>query len=139
MLDGPAVDDGRGARGLEAEHARPGPGHPVPHGLLVAHPVGRNVAGVAHGHRVEIGGAAQLLQHLEGAGLLALQPEGVHRVDQGDGELARRASRAMARASSKFPSMARAVAPCIRAWASLPRAMAPLGSRTTHFMPARAA
>ena len=42
-------------------------------------------------------------------------------------------------ASSKFPSIAITCALCISAWASFPNAIAPLGIRTMHFIPAREA
>ena len=57
--------------------------------FVEAHPVGADVAGVAHGDAQPIGGLAQGIHHLEGGGFLALQAEGVHRVHQGDRVLVR--------------------------------------------------
>ena len=73
-----------GALGLEAAH------HGAPGGaaevgvLLVAEPVGRDVAGVADRQQVVVGGVAEEVADLEGRGLLALQPDRVDRVDQRD-------------------------------------------------------
>src|SRR5690606_4174922 len=52
--------------------------------LAVTHPVGRDVPGVADGQHVDVGGVTEGVDDLEGGGLLALEPEGVDRVDQGD-------------------------------------------------------
>jgi hypothetical protein len=80
MLDGRAQHQRRGALGLEAEQARPG-AH-----LAEALPVGGHVAGVADrdAERVERGGGAQFVEHLEGGGLLPLEPVRVDRVDERD-------------------------------------------------------
>ena len=47
--------------------------------------------------------------------------------------------RASSRQSSKFPSIWMIFAPCITAWASLPRAILPCGTSTAQVIPARAA
>jgi len=46
---------------------------------------------------------------------------------------------ASARQSSKLPATWSRRAPCTSAWASLPRAILPCGTRTAHMIPARAA
>ena len=48
-------------------------------------------------------------------------------------------SRARVRQSSKLPSTSRRRAPCTSAWASLPRAIFPVGTRTAQVSPPRAA
>ena len=84
------------------------------------------------------GRLAELVEDLEGGGLLALDPVGVDRVDELDrvavGELADDLS-----ASSKLPWSAITRAPCISAWASLPIAILPSGTITAPRIPARAA
>src|SRR6516164_6979448 len=47
--------------------------------------------------------------------------------------------RASSRQSSKLPSTCSSLAPCTRAWASLPRAILPRGTSTAQVSPARAA
>ncbi|OPZ92262.1 MAG: hypothetical protein BWY73_00877 [candidate division TA06 bacterium ADurb.Bin417] len=84
MLDRPALDQRRGAGGLEAQHPGQPGGLAEPAVLPVALPVGGDVAGVADRQDVVVGGVAQAVDDLEGAGLLPLDPVGVDRVDQGD-------------------------------------------------------
>ncbi|MBA7592967.1 hypothetical protein ES708_35172 [subsurface metagenome] len=55
--------------------------------LLEALPVGGDVARVAHGDEEIVGGFAQIIDNLEGGGLLPLDAVGVERVDQRDGVL----------------------------------------------------
>src|SRR5439155_120324 len=77
--------DRGGAGRLEAQHLRE---LRSPAGVLVlpvALPVGGDVAGVADRDAVDVGGVAQHVDDLEGAGLLALDPVGIDRVDDGDG------------------------------------------------------
>ena len=128
---GAAVDQRRGALGLEAEHPRRRAG------LLEALPVGGDVAGVADrdAQRVEL---AELLDDLERRGLLALEPERVDRVDERD-RVARRELAHELSAWSKLPRSAITRAPCISAWASLPVAILPSGTITAPRSPARAA
>ena len=139
VLDRVAGHDGRGARGLEPEHARQ-PGGPARLLVLeVALPVGGDVAGVAHRDAVDVGGVAERVDDLEGPGLLALDPVGVHRVDHGDrGPLAQLPDDGRGpRRSCPAPG-----GPGPRgssAWASLPRAMWPSGMSTAQVSPARAA
>ena len=57
--------------------------HPGCHaGLAESLPVGGDVAAVSDRQRQPVGRGSQLLDHLEGGGLLALQPVGVDRVEQ---------------------------------------------------------
>ena len=53
--------------------------------FAVPHPVGGDVARVADGQDVDVGGVAQLVDDLEGGRLLALEPVGVDRVDERHG------------------------------------------------------
>ena len=88
-----AAHDRRGARRLEAEHARQARGVARGDVLAVAARVCGVVARVADGDEVEVGRVAEHLDDLEGAGLLALDAVVVHRVDEVHGvvrgELAR--------------------------------------------------
>ena len=132
VLDRDAVDERRRALGLEAVEA------PCGIHLLEALPVGGYVAGVADGDRERGGRLPHLLDHLEGGGLLALDPKWVHRVDELDrmplGEIADDPERLV-----EVPCRAMTRAPCIRAWASLPIAILPSGTITAPRSPARAA
>ena len=76
--DGGAADQRRRALGLEAVEDRRRAD------LLEAAPVGGDVAGVADRDRQRAGGAAQLLDDLEGRRLLAFDPVRVDRVDEFD-------------------------------------------------------
>src|SRR3989454_6983616 len=82
LLDDAILVDRRRPRGLEADHAgqlRHSTGAVI---FTIAAPVGGDVAGVADGDEVIVGRASELIHHLERAGLLPLQPEGIHRVDE---------------------------------------------------------
>ena len=62
-------------------------------GLLVflePHPVGRDVAGVAHGNAQPIGGITEGIDDFKGSGFLALKSVGVYRVHQRHGVFLRR-------------------------------------------------
>ena len=63
----------RRALGLEAAHHRAPRGAAEVGVLLVAEPVGRDVAGVADRQQVVVGGVAEEVDDLEGRGLLALR------------------------------------------------------------------
>src|SRR5262249_35669105 len=76
--DGLAAHQRRRALGLEAVEDRGGAG------LLEAAPVCGDVAGVADRDRQRAGRLPQLLDHLEGGGLLAFYPVRIDRVDQLD-------------------------------------------------------
>ena len=67
--------------------ARLAGGHAEVEVLRVAEPVRRDVAGVADRQQVVVGGVAEEVDDLERRGLLALEPDRVDRVDQGDGVL----------------------------------------------------
>ena len=61
--------------------------------LLVAHPVGGDVAGVADGQQVVVGSVAEEVADLERRGLLALEAHRVDRVDQRDRVVLRQPAR----------------------------------------------
>ena len=74
----------RGPGGLEAHHSRQGAamaGLPV---FVEAHPVGADVAGIAHRDAEPVGGVAEGVDHFEGRRFLALKPVGVEGIHQGD-------------------------------------------------------
>src|SRR4030095_14365015 len=83
--DDAVLDDGRGARGLEADHLLKLLGEARAVVLAVAAAVGRDIAGVPHGDQVIVRRAPELVYHLEGPRLLAFETEGVEAVHQGDG------------------------------------------------------
>ena len=56
-------------------------------GFVKAHPVGGDVAGVAHGYEQVIGRGAEVVHDFECGRLLPLQPIRVERIDQHDGML----------------------------------------------------
>ena len=107
--------------------------------LRVAHPVRRDVAGVADRQQVEVGGVAEEVDDLEGRGLLALEPDRVDRVDQRDRVVPGQAAWRGRRQSSKLPRTMITWAPCTIAWASLPAAILPSGTSTSGLSPALAA
>src|SRR5206468_323533 len=75
LLDDAVLVDRRRARGLETDHPRQlahAPGAVV---FAVAAPVRGDVAGVADGDQMVVRRATELITHLEGAGLLSLEPE----------------------------------------------------------------
>ena len=85
--NGSPVDQRRRALGLEAVDLRQ-PGRQPEVGVLgVAEPVRGDVAGVADRQQVVVGGVAEEVDDLERRGLLALEPDRVDRVDQGDREV----------------------------------------------------
>jgi hypothetical protein len=100
--------------------------------------VGGDVAGVAHGKGVVVGRVPQLVHHLKGQGLLALEAVGFTEFTRATGKRSV-SSRVRRKASSKFPSTWTILAPCMRLWATLPRATYPAGRITMAVMPARAA
>ena len=84
-LDPPAVDERRGAGGLEAPHRAAS--RAITPGVRVgpeARPVGADVAGVADRDGQDVRGAAEVVADLERGRLLAVEAERVDRVDQGD-------------------------------------------------------
>ena len=70
--NGVALHKGGGSRRLEAHH----PGQATAALLLMvftkAHPIGGDVARVAHGHTEPVGGIPQGVHHLKGSGFLPL-------------------------------------------------------------------
>ena len=84
VLDRVAEHERGRTLGLEGTHHR-GLGGVAGRGvLLVAEPVGGQVAGVADGHQVVVGGVTETVDDLEGRRLLALEADRVDRVDQRD-------------------------------------------------------
>ena len=80
-----AENQGRRATGLKSPHHGKRPaqtGVPV---LLEPHPVGTDVAGVAHGNTQPVRSISQDVHHFEGRRFLSLEPVGVDGVHQGDG------------------------------------------------------
>ena len=104
--------------------------------LLVALPVGGDVARVAHRQHVDVRGVAQVVDDLEGAGLLALDAGRVDRVHQehrvGLAELAGDLQ-AVVEVAVDLDAVS---APCAIAWLSLPMEILPSGTSTAHFSPA---
>src|SRR5579862_5199965 len=89
-IDRMSQDEGRRSSRLEPPHLRPG-GHDIARVVLdEAAPVRGDVAGVPDRDREHVRGAPERVADLEGAGLLALDPVRIHRVDQREPE-ARRA------------------------------------------------
>ena len=83
--DGRAVDDGRGAGGLEAHHRRPASGRAILVILLEPLPIGGDVPRVPHGDEERVGRLAQCVHDLEGRRLLAFDAVRVQRVHQRNG------------------------------------------------------
>ena len=134
VLDHAALDQRRGARGLEAEHARR-PAH-----LLEALPVGSDVAGVADRD-------AQRVDRWVGPNSSTISNDAVFWPSIRNGLTLltsaigwrSQTSRTSLSATSKLPRSAITRAPCISAWASLPVAILPSGTITAPRSPARAA
>ena len=84
LLHGVAEHHRRRPGGLEAHHAGQGAAAAGGLVLLETHPIGADVAGVAHGDAEPIRRISQGIHHLKGGGFLALEPERVERVHQGD-------------------------------------------------------
>ena len=85
IAHGGVVDQRGGTAGLEPHHSRKGA---AVTGLLVfleAHPIGGDVAGIAHGNAEPVRSITEGIDDFESSCFLALQSVGVHRVDQRHG------------------------------------------------------
>ena len=74
---------GRASR-LETHHSRQFAAHAGVSVFLESHPVGADVARIAHGDAEPIGGITQFIHHLKGRRFLAFQAIGVEGIHQGD-------------------------------------------------------
>ena len=129
-------DDRRRARRLPAEHARRARGAArAPAYSRVAPPVGGDVAGVADRDAVDVGRVAEHVDDLERGGLLALDAQRVHRVDDLDAGPLAQLAHDLERVGRSCRAPARRCAPWMSACASLPSAIWPSGITTAHVQP----